>query len=345
MPAPQNLEVAPDRRSEQGEIADGVERLVADRLVREAEVRVHRAVFVEDDAVVDRPAQTQSGPLHLLDVHLPAEGPRRRQAALEAARVDIDLQPLASHGAAFEVDRVVQAQAGVGRCTQPLVAAVDLDHRSDREDPPVRVLGPHSRRLQQQQVGHRRAVEDRHLGAVHLDDQVVDAEDVDSGEEVLDSRDGDVVATERGGEFEGADAREVGGNLHVAGIRAAETDARIGRRRQDAQIRLPAGVNAHAGDRRRTPDRLLAEQAVARVVGPSPGTPARSVGALCHRPSVSARIVPARRRPCVSCKFLVFQSFTSVTTVGRRAGMWRFRHTSVALRPHRGCLRRGVPGE
>ena len=99
--------------------------------------------------------------------------------------------------------------------------------------------------VQQDHERRRAAVEDRDLGAVHLDEHVVDAEGQERRQEVLDRADGEAVAQERRRVVLRADVREGGGDRD-AHVRADEADAVLGRRGPQAQAHRAARVKPDA---------------------------------------------------------------------------------------------------
>ena len=92
-------------------------------------------------------------------------------------------------------------------------------------------------------------IEDGDLGSVHLDEDVVDAEEAEKGgEEVLDGSDRDPVLLEGRGVVLGPDVSEVRRDLD-ADIGAHEPDAVLGGSRPQAQADRPSGVEPDAGTR------------------------------------------------------------------------------------------------
>ena len=88
--------------------------------------------------------------------------------------------------------------------------------------------------VQQDHERRRAAVEDRDLGAVDLDEHVVDTEGQERRQEVLDRADREAVAQQRRRVVLRADVREGGGDGD-AHVRADEADAVLGRRGPQAQ--------------------------------------------------------------------------------------------------------------
>src|SRR6202040_2734086 len=77
-------------------------------------------------------------------------------------------------------------------------------------------------------VRQRRAVEDRHLGPVEVDAQVVEVADPHRGEQVLDRRDRHVVAPQAGGELDRAHLAGERRDLDAAAVGAPEDDSGAG---------------------------------------------------------------------------------------------------------------------
>ena len=144
----------------------------------------------------------------------------------------------------------------------PLV--LDLDRRDDRHDAPQRALRLQVGRFEQAAVRERRPVEDRHLGPVDLDREVVDAQHLDGRHQVLDGRDLRAVAAERGGELERADVARERRHLDAA-VDAAEAHAGVGGGGPQRETDLAAGMDTDPGDGHRAGNRLLDEEVVGLV--------------------------------------------------------------------------------
>ena len=120
---------------------------------------------------------------------------------------------------------VVRRSAGGRRHDVGGVALGELERRHDPVDHGVARLVDDARLLEGRQVGLERSVADRRLGAVQLDDQVVELERGGRGEQVLDGLDRAGRITQRGAPLGGADLREPRRHLRRAGqVHPAEDD-------------------------------------------------------------------------------------------------------------------------
>jgi hypothetical protein len=150
----------------------------------------------------------------------------------------------------MEVDRAVDAQpvaGGEGR----LAVALPQHHRPADDHERLRLLeDADPRRAHQVEERPGTPVEDGHLGAVHLDANVVDAEAAQRGEHVLDRPHPRLALGQRGRQ---RGVHHVGGggrDARGAGeVHPVEDDPVAGGRRAQRQRHLSAGVETHATGR------------------------------------------------------------------------------------------------
>src|SRR5271166_6559142 len=118
---------ADDRGPRQREIADRIERLVADELVR-----IAQTFGIDDDVVLDGDGVLERGPERVarlpqpLDVAYKSEGPSPRDVPAEGGRIQVERAALAADGRRLEIDLDVEAEAAIGR-QKFGVAAVAFD--------------------------------------------------------------------------------------------------------------------------------------------------------------------------------------------------------------------------
>ena len=126
--------------------------------------------------------------------------------------------------------------------------------------------------VQQLQVGLERPVQDGRLGAVHLDEQVVQLQGADRGEEVLYGVDGERSVPDCGAALGGLHLLDPRGNLRGAGqIHPPKADAGAGVGGAAAHGGHRPGVEARAGQLDRGGDGASSH----RTLGPwSPAAPA-----------------------------------------------------------------------
>ena len=156
----------------------------------------------------------------------------------------------------FEVDLHVEAEAAVDRAKfREGCPGLDADVAEDLEPAPRRVAGGDAGLVDRLDEGERGPVEDRHLGAVDLDQSVVDAQPVQGGHQVLDGGDrAGLDVTQDGAEFGGGDEgvmRLDQAVVAVGGAGAEEGDAVIGRSGSDGDLGGVAGVNSDPRESRR----------------------------------------------------------------------------------------------
>src|SRR6185295_1812216 len=99
------FEAGEDGAAGEGQVADGVEDLVADIFVGEAEqTRVHQRVAIDHQRVLKIGAAAVTGGAKLLGFLEEAEGARGRDVALEAFGREDELEALAADGSGGEID-------------------------------------------------------------------------------------------------------------------------------------------------------------------------------------------------------------------------------------------------
>src|SRR3954452_6440484 len=246
------------------EVADGVERLVTDELIREAQTfRVDDGVLPDRDRVVERSAEGEAGLPELFDVADEAEGAGAGDFLAVFGGGEIEDPPLAADDRVVEVDLDIETEAapawlqfGEGPAARDADRLQNLQVAAGRpyRRQPVLLDGGHE--------GGRAAVEDGKLRAVDLDQDVVDAEPAEGGHQVLD--DGDRAAfrlPDDGAEFGGRHREMAGFDEAVVAAgepRSEKNDAvvRFGRVKDDFDF--AARVNPHSSqDDRRAKRRLL----------------------------------------------------------------------------------------
>lgn len=138
-----------------------------------------------------------------------------------------------------EPDGVADPKVVGGEKADGLAAADDLEGLEDLEVLPLHRQGSQARFVDEDHEGSSAAVEDRHLGAVHLHDGVVDAQSVKRRKEMLDGLDGGTVAGERGRVIETGEILQRRGDLDAA-IDSAKQYATAGGCRLELEAhRLP----------------------------------------------------------------------------------------------------------
>ena len=252
MPRPIGHDVGAQRPPQQRQVPGQVEHLVPDELVGKAQPRIQQSVGADHDRVVQRTAQRQAAAAQLLHVALEGEGPRRCKLLGEGvAGPQAGGELLVAEHRVLELDRVGHAvlpATDTRRCASP-----PANHdRADQRHVLARRIGLHPAGTQQD-VDERlgRSVQDRHLGTVQLDAQVVDEQGVERRHEMLDRADGDTVPLQARGVEAGARIPEEGRNLRPFRVRAHEDDSAAGLGRQQPHADGPSAVQADPlnGDR------------------------------------------------------------------------------------------------
>ena len=232
-------DLADDRTTDEGQVAEKVEDLVADELVAETEWTVDHALIVESDAVLDRAAPSQTGRAKLLDLAHEAEGPGWGDLPRKVVVIELELVGLATDRRVSEVDFVTEDQLSCRNHPDALVAFDDLDRFVDAQNGDLLIHLADAGGVDEVDERKGAAVDDGHFGTVDVDVDVRDAAGDNGREEVLDRSDRDVVATYSRGVFEGGGAGLQGRDAQVIEVGPNESDAasRVGR------LQLQPGVD------------------------------------------------------------------------------------------------------
>ena len=172
----------------------------------------------------------------------------------EGALVHRQVDPLTANGLGIEGDLERDLEFVGGAQGGALVPLHDLDGLQDLDIAARGVLPPAAGAVEDFDEGQRRAVHDRHLGAIELDDGIVDVQHDQSGHQVLDGGDRDVGGVgDHSAQLGLAD--RLGADRHaivaIGHIGADEDDAGIGGRGPHRDTGMGAGVHADAGEDRR----------------------------------------------------------------------------------------------
>ena len=224
---------------------------MADELVGPAKaLGVHDLVAVDDHRIVHGAAPGQAHGAQGLDLVEEAEGAAVGELAPEGGGIHLQVHGLPADGAGGEGDLEGDLESVGGPQGGALVALDHLDHVGDLDDLAKGALTAHAGAVEAADEVDGRAVHDRHLGPVDLDDRIVDAGHDQGGHQVLDGRDGHArrIGDHRPelGLADGlaADRHAVVEVLHIG---ADEDDARTGRGREHGDTGLHAGVDPDAG--------------------------------------------------------------------------------------------------
>src|SRR5262245_22966605 len=243
-------EVADDRVTDEREVADGIENLVAHELVLETQRVVQHAGLAEHDRVLQRAAQRQLVLTQHLDVLQECEGAGRRDFLDEALRRDAKGPRLMAKERVVEADAVGDLEVIRWIQGNPLVAARDRDRPNDFQVPPRHLQRLRARFLNQVHEWRRAAVHDRHFRRIQLDQHVIDVQADERREEVLDGVDRNLIPREPRRPLDPGEVLHGGWDLMVAEVAPAEPNPESRRRRLERELNLVAGVktNSNTGD-------------------------------------------------------------------------------------------------
>ena len=306
---------ADDRRAGEREVADRVESLVADELVRIAQTfGIEDLIAVDRDGIVERGTQRKTRLPQLLDVANESEGARAGDFPAEGRGIDIERAALTADGRRLEVDLDIEPEPAIGR--QKLgVAAFAFDaHRLQDPEAASQPRLLHDPRLvdRADEIGGG-AVHDGRFGSVDLDEDVVDLKAGERGQKVLDRTDaGPRRIAEHRAEGGVGHVRAFGFEQPLAAARQAgakEDDARIDVRGMKGELGRPRRVDSNAGHLDPVAERLLKayfhlqlspdvrpapiETSEARHQEPAPNAKRRHRPRSAHRDGLARRTVVA----------------------------------------------------
>ena len=241
------------------EVADAVERLVADELVLETKaVRVHNPVVGQHDGVLQRPAKDKAAAPQLSDIPQEAVRARPAHVALINAVNELEVTPLAPDRRVVAGDLEAHREAVRRRQRDRAFAVRHLDRLQHLNGLARRRLLDDPGTLDKKHKRSRAAVHDRHLGPVELDHDVVDAETRERRHQVLDRRHPIAVAVaETGAHIGGADVLIARRQLRSTEVGAPKHDARPRLGGMQDHPHLIAAVQADARALDRAAERFL----------------------------------------------------------------------------------------
>jgi hypothetical protein len=164
------------RRTGQRQVAQRIQHLVAHGLVGMAEAAgAENGVAIDDHRVVIGPAKRQARGMHRVHIRLTAEGAAVAILAHEAPVGEVRDTALATDRGIGEIDGEIHLQPFGGRQFRHRRAIGDHDLARHLDRVNARGLPLDARIEDAAHEGRGGAVEDRNLGAVDLDQRVVDA--------------------------------------------------------------------------------------------------------------------------------------------------------------------------
>jgi len=240
------LQASQEGVAEEREVPDRVQDLVPDELVLEAQLVVEDARLADHHRVLEAAAEREAALAQHLDLAEEAERAGGGDRLGEAARRHAQREGLVAQQRVIEADRVADLEVVGGSQARALRAVHHLDLLADLDVQARHGEGPQPRLMQQHHEGSGAAVEDRNLGAVHLDPHVVDAQPRERREQVLDGADRDAGAAQGGRVVLAPDVRQRGRDLD-ADVGAREADTVLGRGGEKAQAHGPSRMEPDAG--------------------------------------------------------------------------------------------------
>ena len=248
-------DVTDHRASQEGQVADEIEDLVADELVGIPEA-VEGPPLAQHDRVVEGAAAGQAVLPH--EPHVLQEAVRAgRREFIRERRLRRHPGPLlAADGGVLVVQGVGDGKRRRRDDLEPAAVVTDPDRIGDHHGAPRRRLLRAPGRGQQRHERARASVEGRDLSPLDLDLEIVDAETGGGGEQVLHRLDARAVPSDRRRVVGVAHALGRGGNS-LGMTMLTEDDARVRRSRSEGDASGLAGVQPDPVRAHRRSDRSL----------------------------------------------------------------------------------------
>src|SRR5271170_319574 len=236
------------RAAYQRQIADQIERFVANEFVGKAQRAVQDGIVVHDDGIGERAAANQA---HFLEGHKlldESEGAGGGEFAAERLAIDGHLDFLRAGAGMVVIHEAVHAKF-VGRVDADAAVAVGEFERLDDVDiAALAAQTPGSGARQHFDKWPGRTVEDGKFEGVQLHVDVVYAAAVQRRQEVLGGRDQHALFHQAGGVADAGDVGDIRFDFEVVEVHATKNYAGVRRRRDQAQTALDRRVEADAFD-------------------------------------------------------------------------------------------------
>src|SRR5205823_13241181 len=169
---------AEQRSPRERQVADGIQHLVANELVREARsFRIENTVVADYERIFQRGAERVAGVPQARHIAQEAERARARNVTPECFRLDVERQRLTSDQRVLELDLCLHAEAA--RVRPYLAVGIALSHSYGFEHLDVAawpVEDLEAYRIDGRHEGRGAAVHDRRFRAVDFNDGIVDTE-------------------------------------------------------------------------------------------------------------------------------------------------------------------------
>jgi hypothetical protein len=239
------FDAAEEGESDEGQVADEVESLVAAEFVGVAEGAVHDAVFGEDDGVIERAAADEAHGAERLNIGFEAKGARAGENLAEGFGIDEQFDLLLADLRMGEVNVAADAEFVGGIDADAAAVFDDFDGLEDAEVASFAAKATEASLIKQLEERFGRAVQDGDFDVVQVDEDVVDAVRIRGGEEMLGGGQEDALLHEAGGVADAGDVVAMGFDGEIVEVDAAENNTGIRGSRLKAELGVDAGVETH----------------------------------------------------------------------------------------------------
>ena len=230
------FDAAEEGKSDEGQVADQVESLVAAEFIGETERAVHDPIFREHNGVIERAAANQAHGAERLNVGLKAESAGTRKNSAEAFRVDGHFHFLLTDLRVGKIDVAANVKFVGGIDADAAAVIDDFDGLEDFKESAFAAEAADARLIEQLHERFGGTIENGDLDVIDVDVDVVNATRVRCGQKVFGGREQDALLHKAGGIADAGYVVAVGLDGKIVQVHAAEDDAGIRRRGEEAQV-------------------------------------------------------------------------------------------------------------
>ena len=239
------FDAAEEREADEGKIADEVEGFVAAEFVRVAKGAVHDAILGEDNGVVEGAAANEAHGAERLDIGFEAESAGAGENLAEGIWIDEEFDLLLANERVGKIDVAADAELVGGIDCDAAAVFDDFDGFENAEIAAFAAEAAETGLIEELEERLGRAVEDGNFDVVEVDEDIVDAVGIGSGEKVFCGGEKYALLHEAGGVADASDVVTVCLDWKIVEIDAAEDDAGVWGSRLKAELGVDAGVETH----------------------------------------------------------------------------------------------------
>jgi hypothetical protein len=239
------FDAAEERESNEGEVADQVEGLVAAKFIGIAEGAVHYAVIGQDDGVIQRAAADEAHGAERLDIGFEAEGAGAGENLAEGFAIYEHFDLLLADERVGEINVAADAELVGGIDADAAAVIDDFDGLENLKVAAFSTEAAEACLIQELEEGLGGTVEDGDFDVVEVDEDVVDAIGIGGGEKVLGGGEQDALLHEAGGVADAGDVVAVRFDWEIVEVDAAKDYAGIRGSGEKTEVGVNTRVKTH----------------------------------------------------------------------------------------------------